>query len=409
LESVEVVMSELINVSTLLLVGVLGGMTAGTAFGFIWLTERRNPALGVWAASLWFGAAACAFYMLRPVVPDWTSVLFGNAVLAFAYGLIWLGFRLFEGCRPVVWKAAVGAVAWLPFVAIPFLRNEPALHAALAALVMSIYSLAIAWRLVQRRRIEPLPARLPTAVLFAAHGTLYAFRVPLLLLLPDFGLGATFDRSPLFIAGVFEALLFTLFLVVAMLTLIAQRDAHFHRKAANIDALTSLPNRAAFFRAAEALLQGGGGRGVLMVFDLDHFHFVNDRFGREEGDRALRAFAQVLHREVRPPDIVARIGDEEFVLFMPSIRLDVGLSIAEYLCRRTEELKLMTEGGERIPLTTSVGVAAVADVGADIGALMAAAGAALAEAKRIGRNRCRAYRVASKLHDRLVDDWLRTG
>ena len=402
-------MGELINVPTLLLVGVLGGITAGTALGLIWLTERRNAALGVWAASLWLGATACAFYMLRPVVPDWTSVLFGNAVLAFGYGLIWLGFQLFEGCRPVVWKAAVGAVAWLPFVAVPFLRNEPALHAALAALVMSIYSLAIAWKLVQRRRIEPLPARLPVAVLFTAHGLLYASRVPLLLLLPDFGFDAAFDQSPLFVAGLLEALLFTLFLVVAILTLIAQRDARSHRKAADVDALTGLPNRVAFFRAAEALLQGGGQRGVLMVFDLDHFHFVNDRFGREEGDRALRAFAQVLHREVRPPDIVARVGDEEFALFMPSIRLDVGLSIAEYLCRRTEEMKLLTQGGEHIPLTTSVGVAAVADIGADSEALMVAAGTALAEAKRIGRNRCRAYRVASKLHNRLVDDWLKTG
>ncbi|MBS1164880.1 MAG: hypothetical protein H6R00_905 [Proteobacteria bacterium] len=402
-------MGELINVSTLLLVGVLGGATAGTAFGFIWLMERRNSALGVWAASLWFGAAACAFYMLRPVVPDWTSVLFGNAVLALAYGLIWLGFQLFEGCRPVVWKAAVGAIAWLPFVAVPLLRNEPALHAALAAMVMALYSLAIAWKLILRRRVEPLPARLPIAVLFAVHGTLYMLRVPLLLLFPDFGFDAAFDQSPLFIVGVLEALLFTLFLVVAMLTLIAQRDARFHRKAADIDRLTSLPNRAAFFRDAETLLQGSCERGVLMVFDLDHFRFVNDHFGRAEGDRALRAFAQVLNREVRPPDIVARIGDEEFALFMPSIRLDVGLSIAEYLCRRTEELRLMTEGGEHIPLTTSVGVAAVADVGANIEALMVAAGAALGEAKRIGRNRCRAYRAASKLHNRLVDDWLKTG
>lgn len=402
-------MGELISVSTLLLVGVLGGVTAGTTFGFIWLTERRNPSLGVWAASLWLGAAACAFYMLRPVVPDWTSVLFGNAVLAFAYGLIWLGFQLFEGCRPVVWKAVLGAVAWLPFLAIPLLHDEPTLHAALAASVMALYSLAIAWKLILRRRIEPLPARLPTAVLFAAHGTLYALRVPLLMLLPDFGFEATFDQSPLFIAGVLEALLFTLFLVVAMLTLLAQREARLHRKAADIDALTGLPNRSAFFRAAEALLQGAGERGVLMVFDLDHFHFVNDRFGREEGDRALRAFAQVLHREVRPPDIVARVGDEEFALFMPSIRLDVGLSIAEYLCRRTEELKLVTEAGEHVPLTTSVGVASVADVGANIESLMAAAGAALAEAKRIGRNRCRAYRAASTLHGRLMDNWLRTG
>ncbi len=402
-------MGELINVSTLLLVGVLGGMTAGTALAFIWLTERRIAALGVWAASLWLGAVACAFYMLRPVVPDWTSVLFGNAVLAFAYGLIWLGFQLFEGCRPVVWKAVLGAVAWLPFVAVPFLHDEPALHAALAAGVMAIYSLAIAWKLTVRRRIEPLPARLPTAILFGAHGAFYALRVPLLLLLPEFGFGAAFDQSPLFIAGVLEALLFTLFLVVAMLTLVAQRDARFHRKAADTDALTGLPNRSAFFRSAEALLQGGGERGVLILFDLDHFHFVNDRFGRDEGDRALRAFARVLHREVRPPDIVARIGDEEFALFMPSIRLDAGLSIAEYLCRRTEELKLITEGGEHIPLTTSVGVAAVADVGADIGMLMVAAGTALAEAKRVGRNRCRAYRTTSKLHDRLVDDWLKAG
>lgn len=400
-------MSDLVSVSTLLLMGVLGGATAGTAFGFLWLTERRKVALGIWAASLWFGAIACAFYLVRPVVPDWTSVLFGNAMLAFAYGLIWLGFQLFEGRRPVVWKAVLGAVAWLPFVAVPFLRDEPALHGALAASVMAIYSLAIAIKLLQRRRIEPLPARLPTAVLFAAHGAVYGLRVPLQVFVPELGFDTSFDQSPLFVAGLLEALLFTLFLVVAMLTLLAQRDARFHRRAADTDALTGLPNRTAFFCGAEALLQGGGDRGVLIVFDLDHFRLVNDRFGRDEGDRALQAFAQVLHREVRRPDIVARVGDEEFALFMPSIRLDVGLSIAEYLCRRTEELRLVSRSGEYIPLTTSVGVAAVADVGADIEHLMMAAGAALTEAKRVGRNRCRAYRASSTLHDRLMENWLK--
>jgi len=390
-------MGEVLSVSTLLVVGLLGGVFAGTALCFLWLLDRRNRAFAVWGLSLWLGGAACASFMSTAVVPNWTAALVGNATLALGYGLIWLGFQLFEGRSPSVWKVSIGAIAWLPFLAVPLLHDEPQLHAALAALVMAGYSLASAWRLVHMRRVEPLPARLPTAMLMAGHGVFYTLLAPLVLVFPVGGGEADFAKSPLFVTCALEALLYSMLLVVAMLTLSGQRDAHHHRRAADTDALTSLPNRGAFFRRTEALLQEGADTGVLMVFDLDHFRLVNDRFGREEGDRALKAFAHVLHREVEAPDIVARVGDEEFALFMPSIRLDVGLSVAEYLCRQTAALQLRTPDGERIPLTTSVGVAAVADVGPDIGALIMAADLALAEAKRIGRNRARAYRPAHKL------------
>jgi diguanylate cyclase (GGDEF)-like protein len=390
-------MGDILNISTLLVVGLLGGIVAGTALGFLWLLDRRNRAFGVWAISFWFGALACALFIASAVLPDWTAILMGNAILALGYGLIWLGFQVFDGRRASLWKAAIGAVSWVPFLAVPLLHDEPQMHAALAGLVMAGYSLAVGWRLTQRRRFEPLPARLPTGVLMYVHGMLYLLLGPLVLLTPGWVTDEGFRQSPLFVAGVLEALVFSLLLIVAMLTLSGQRDAHRHRRAAETDALTGLPNRAAFFRKAEALLSGGGCSGVLMVFDLDHFRLVNDRFGRAEGDRALQAFAHVLRREVQPPDIVARVGDEEFALFMPSIRLDVGQTVAEYLCRQTAALRLTTLNGEAYPITTSVGLASVADVGADLEALVMAADVALVEAKRVGRNRARAYRAAHDL------------
>ena len=67
-------------------------------------------------------------------------------------------------------------------------------------------------------------------------------------------------------------------------------------------------------------------------------------------------------------------------------------------------------GFAEVPLPFgAVQAGAVADVGADIGSLMVAADAALTEAKRVGRNRCRAYRASSTMHDRMVDDWLKAG
>jgi diguanylate cyclase (GGDEF)-like protein len=397
-------MTRLLDVSTLLIVGMLGAAAAGTALGAVWISERRERFLGVFALALWIGAIAAGLFVAETFDPGAPYTVVGNAALALAYGFAWQGFQLFDGRRRSTAKVAIGALAWAPFLALPFLRDLPWLQSALTSLVIALYSFAIVWRIYQGSRVEPLPARLPAAVLFALHGVVHAVRVPLLTVMPP---PADGGYSGLFMAATLEGLILAMLLVVSVMALLSQRVRRLARKESERDRLTSLPNRRAFYAAIGPLIEQSGGEGVLLLFDLDHFHALAERYGLDATERALKAFAEAVRSEVTPPDVFARIDDDEFALFMADVGIDSGVGVAEYLCRKTEALRIMV-GDERLPLTTSVGVAAVADAGPDVEELQAAAERALTEARRFGRNRVVAHRIPAHKHNVVViDTWMK--
>lgn len=401
-------MAAFLDIPTLLIVGVLAGAIAALTFALLWCCDRCQIWLGAMAQALVAGTLATAFFVTGIMAPSQAATFVGHALLALAYGLAWRGFLAFDNRRRPSLAAAVGALVWLPFLAVPLLRQTPGAAAALSAAVIGGYSLAIAWQLHAGGRREPLPARRPAAALFALHGLAYLGRIPLLALYPSPAGAGEAAVSPWFALATLESLILTLVLVVSVLVLSAQRAAACHCRAMQTDALTGLPNHHAFFATIGPMIEQSSGDGALLIFDLDHFHVVNDRFGREHGDEVLVAVASALNAEVQSPDVFARIGDEEFALYMPSVGIDVGLEVAEYLCRKVEALKIVIDG-EPVALTTSVGVASLVDVGRDAEALRAGADLALGESKRIGRNRARAYRKASHLQDLMREAWRRAG
>ena len=153
------------------------------------------------------------------------------------------------------------------------------------------------------------------------------------------------------------------------------------------DELTGLFNRRHLDAALEAELERArrdqAPLGVLML-DLDHFKAFNDRFGHPEGDALLRAVADLLRDQLRPTDTVARYGGEEFTVLLPRSPRAEAVRIAERLRRRLSEMR---SGPADAPTTGSFGLAAWPEDGDTAAALIAAADAALYEAKRLGRNR----------------------
>jgi diguanylate cyclase (GGDEF)-like protein len=157
------------------------------------------------------------------------------------------------------------------------------------------------------------------------------------------------------------------------------------------DDLTGLPNRRAFDDALANEIERSKryGTGVgLVILDLDNFKAVNDTYGHQQGDIVLREVARVLRETSREIDHPARYGGEELAVVVPGTDLDGTFNFAERMRERIGDLRIpRMDGSGPITITTSCGVAAVPPVAADEGLLVAAADAALYEAKRSGKNK----------------------
>jgi diguanylate cyclase len=165
---------------------------------------------------------------------------------------------------------------------------------------------------------------------------------------------------------------------------------------AHTDALTGLANRRHFdAQLGRVLLHAEltGDEVSLVLIDIDHFKRVNDRHSHLVGDAVLRALAGEITRHSRISDLAARIGGEEFVVLLPGTGQREAVVVAERLRTSVETLKL-DDLAPRLRITVSAGVASTADA-AGAEALLAAADAALYEAKRGGHNRVRAARPAA--------------
>jgi diguanylate cyclase (GGDEF)-like protein len=155
---------------------------------------------------------------------------------------------------------------------------------------------------------------------------------------------------------------------------------------ATSDRLTGLANRRKFDELIGQAEPRGPREGALIYADLDRFKLLNDTLGHPAGDAALIHFARIIQGQIRADDIPARIGGEEFAIWLPKADLETGARIAERI-----RIKLGTTPwdwrGRSWPLSASFGVAACPETGRKVANLPAQADAALYVAKNSGRNR----------------------
>jgi len=169
--------------------------------------------------------------------------------------------------------------------------------------------------------------------------------------------------------------------------LAAAKAVHDAERRAVLDPLTGLRNRGEFQRTLQAYsAQKQPPPATLVYVDLDHFKRLNDTLGHAAGDSALKHVARVLEEAVRDGDLVARIGGEEFAVWLPRAQAREGLEVAERI-RDSVAGAMWHWSGTPYPLTTSCGVAAYPEPIGDVLNLPAAADAALYRAKQGGRNR----------------------
>lgn len=159
---------------------------------------------------------------------------------------------------------------------------------------------------------------------------------------------------------------------------------------ANTDALTGALNRRCFMERGHQEVARAGTRGgpvSVLLMDIDDFKQINDQFGHSTGDAVLQMFAKQCMASLRPQDMLARWGGEEFVALLPATAPADAMRLSNRLCQAIAQARSADTNGALTRVTVSIGVASSLDGPVALDALLSRADAAMYEAKRSGKNR----------------------
>ncbi len=358
--------------------------------GLLLLVRRQMPprcGLGPWATGLvLFGSA----YMVRLAIGlSALSVLalVADLTMMFAAQLFIAGLRQFIGAPPMdkrpvaallVVFAGVEALAMLQFGPV---GRHVTLNVGLGTLY--IWLGASAWSAC--RQVGPhlqRPLWMVTG-LMAMQSLLTLARG---LHIGGAGLGAAYGGLFAQVYYGYTALA-AVMLAMGLLWMLFSRLTSQLADLATHDALTRVLNRAGL---EEALKRHFGNRQalplVVLAVDVDRFKAINDRHGHAGGDEVLRMVADTLAANVRPNDVVARTGGEEFLVCCPGIDRATALGLAERL-RIAIAVRAVPLPGGPLRCTASIGVSAPCATRADVDRATGEADRALYAAKAAGRNR----------------------
>ena len=156
------------------------------------------------------------------------------------------------------------------------------------------------------------------------------------------------------------------------------------------DGLTGLYNRRFLEGYLEKQVRFAQRKGFTMGFimlDIDHFKKINDTYGHKAGDLILQQLAKVIERSVRSSDVVIRYGGEEFLILLPDVTPEYCAHVAEKIRKNVETHQFTIEGGKKVKVTVSLGVAELPTHTDHPWQAIKFADVALYHAKRSGRNK----------------------
>ena len=202
----------------------------------------------------------------------------------------------------------------------------------------------------------------------------------------------------IFQIALFEVAVFSVIVGTYLLAMVRERAFLRIRTMSEIDFLTGVDNRRAFFTKAETILaagrDGSPSPASMLVFDLDHFKQINDAHGHLFGDAVLLAFCRIAEEHLRASDVLGRLGGEEFAVLLPGLEEPAAVKRAETI-RTAFEAAVHVVDNQTALATVSVGVATASAGISTPSTLYAAADRALYRAKQTGRNRVEADAISS--------------
>ena len=217
-----------------------------------WLQHRRVTALALWGSGfITASVATTLIIVLRGTIPNFWSIIVGNALLAAAYGILWSGARKFEGKNVPILLALVGVLLWIVACSIGPIYARPEARATVMASIGIVYTLLAVFELWRGRGDDVW--RWPVIVLLLAHAAAIPIHIPLA--------GALTHPDPsdvdLLTFAIFEGAFVCMCTAYLFGGLAKDRIAARYRRASLTDPLTGVANRRGFFESGQTAVEAG--------------------------------------------------------------------------------------------------------------------------------------------------------
>lgn len=346
------------------------------------------------AAALWVRGTALQplawiAFGLRDYIPDVFSVLASNLLICLAYAEYPRALRAFHGdARHWRLPQWIALTVVLPVVFYTWIvPSVPLRTVTTSAVVLTLLALAAREAVHSAPRPWPTSCRI-TALTFIAGSALLAFRLVFELVNSD-PLTSGVATTPM--QGITFGYM-ALAPVIATFGFVLMCSEHTRaelEKLAATDPLTGVLNRRMLEQLATSQLAGARRHGrqlSVLLLDADRFKTINDVHGHEIGDVALKSVVGAAREQLRPGDLIGRLGGEEFLVLLSDTSTAEAARIAERLRAAVAALDLSVRG-QPLALSVSIGVAGLDERGGDFNELVRRADRAMYLAKRGGRNR----------------------
>jgi diguanylate cyclase (GGDEF)-like protein len=372
---------------TLFIIAIYVEALLGLLLLFAWIQNTQVRAVAWWGCAHLMRSGSIALFGMYGSVPDFISIDLANAILFLSFGVTWTGARVFDHRPPLPAYLLAGPLLWFFVSHFPAFSVDLDLRVLLSCGIIAAYTWMTAYEF-WRGRAERLVSRWPAIFMLFAHGSLFLLRTPLAGMLPWLPTGSVV-QSVWPIVMTFEALLFTISIAFILLAMAKERSEYRLRTAAMVDSLTGIANRRAFLQDGAELTKRHAANpcpAAVLLMDLDHFKTINDRFGHAVGDRVLQIFARTAQENIKAPDLIGRLGGEEFAAVLYDVGQERAAARAELIRTAFAEAAEEVEGYP-VAATLSIGMVFSRSATFDLADLLTQADEALYDAKERGRNR----------------------